>query len=46
MSATTSTQPDLSSVKARQQQAWARGDYTAIASRIVLVSRSGRPTSS
>ena len=38
MSATTSTQADLSSVKARQQQAWASGDYTAVASRIVLVS--------
>ena len=38
MSTTTSTQPDLSSVKARQQQTWASGDYTAVASRIVLVS--------
>src|SRR3954454_16921523 len=38
MSSTTSTQPDLSVVKARQQQTWASGDYTAIASRIVLVS--------
>lgn len=38
MSITTSTQPDLSLVKARQQQTWASGDYTAIASRIVLVS--------
>ena len=38
MSITTSTQPDLSFVKARQQQTWASGDYTAIASRIVLVS--------
>ena len=38
MSTTTSTQPDLSLVKARQQQTWASGDYTAIASRIVLVS--------
>jgi ubiquinone/menaquinone biosynthesis C-methylase UbiE len=38
MSGTTSTQADLSSVKARQQQAWASGDYTAVASRIVLVS--------
>ena len=33
-----STRPDLSLVKARQQQTWASGDYTAIASRIVLVS--------
>jgi ubiquinone/menaquinone biosynthesis C-methylase UbiE len=38
MSITTSTQPDLSFVKALQQQTWASGDYTAIASRIVLVS--------
>jgi ubiquinone/menaquinone biosynthesis C-methylase UbiE len=38
MTATTSTQPDLSLVKARQQQTWASGDYSAIASRIVLVS--------
>jgi ubiquinone/menaquinone biosynthesis C-methylase UbiE len=37
MTATTS-QPDLSLVKARQQQTWASGDYTAIASRIVLAS--------
>lgn len=35
---TTSSEPDLSLVKARQQQTWASGDYTAIASRIVLVS--------
>lgn len=35
---TTSTRPDLSLVKARQQQTWASGDYTAVASRIVLVS--------
>lgn len=39
MSITTSTAgPDLSLVKARQQQTWASGDYTAVASRIVLVS--------
>lgn len=38
MSTATSSQPDLSLVKARQQQTWASGDYTAIASRIVLVS--------
>lgn len=38
MAAPTSTQPDLSLVKARQQQTWASGDYTAVASRIVLVS--------
>lgn len=38
MSTTTSTQPDLSLVKTRQQQTWASGDYTAVAARIVLVS--------
>jgi len=38
MTSTASTRPDLSLVKARQQQTWASGDYTAIASRIVLVS--------
>jgi hypothetical protein len=38
MSITTSTQPHSSLVKARQQQTWASGDYTAVASRIVLVS--------
>jgi ubiquinone/menaquinone biosynthesis C-methylase UbiE len=38
MTTTTSTQPDLSLVKARQQQTWASGDYTVIAGRIVLVS--------
>jgi len=38
MSTSTSTRADLSLVKARQQQTWASGDYTAIASRIVLVS--------
>ena len=38
MSTTTSIQPDRSLVKARQQQTWASGDYTAVASRIVLVS--------
>jgi len=38
MSTTTSTQPDLSLVKVRQQQTWASGDYTAVASRIVVVS--------
>ena len=38
MNTTTSIQPDLSLVKARQQQTWASGDYTAIASRIVLAS--------
>ena len=29
--------PDLDAVKARQQQAWARGDYSVVAARIVLV---------
>ena len=38
MTTTTSTRPDLSLVKARQQQTWASGDYSAVASRIVLVS--------
>jgi ubiquinone/menaquinone biosynthesis C-methylase UbiE len=38
MSTSALPQPDLSLVKARQQQTWASGDYTAIASRIVLVS--------
>src|SRR5436309_2496468 len=38
MNATTSTEPDLSLVKARQQQTWASGDYTAIACRIALAS--------
>jgi len=40
MSTTTSTALDLSLVKARQQQTWASGDYTAVAARIVLVSES------
>ena len=31
------TYPDLDDVKARQQQAWAGGDYSVIAARIVLV---------
>ena len=35
MSTTTSTTPDLSLVKARQQQTWASGDYTAVASRLL-----------
>jgi len=38
MTTATPNRPDLSLVKARQQQTWASGDYTAIASRIVLVS--------
>jgi SAM-dependent methyltransferase len=38
MATTTSTHPNLSLVKARQQQTWAAGDYTVIAGRIVLVS--------
>ncbi|HEY7050399.1 MAG TPA: class I SAM-dependent methyltransferase [Jatrophihabitantaceae bacterium] len=37
MSSTT-TEPDLSLVKTRQQHTWASGDYTAVAARIVLVS--------
>jgi ubiquinone/menaquinone biosynthesis C-methylase UbiE len=35
---TTTTQPNLSLVKARQQQTWASGDFAVVASRIVLVS--------
>ena len=35
---TTSARPDLSVVKARQQQTWASGDFSVVASRIVLVS--------
>jgi ubiquinone/menaquinone biosynthesis C-methylase UbiE len=35
---TPSTQPELSLVKARQQQTWASGDFSVIASRIVLQS--------
>lgn len=35
---TTSTRPDHSTVKARQQKTWASGDYSVVASRIVLVS--------
>jgi ubiquinone/menaquinone biosynthesis C-methylase UbiE len=34
----TSTGPDLSVVKARQQKTWASGDFAVVASRIVLVS--------
>src|SRR3954451_12020739 len=38
MTTTASTTTDLSLVKARQQQTWASGDYTVVASKIVLVS--------
>lgn len=38
MTTSTPTRPELSLVKARQQQTWASGDYTTVASRIVLVS--------
>ena len=38
MTATDAKSSDLIEVKGRQQQTWASGDYTAIASRIVLVS--------
>jgi len=38
MTTTTAAQADSSLVKSRQQQTWASGDYTVIASRIVLVS--------
>jgi ubiquinone/menaquinone biosynthesis C-methylase UbiE len=34
----TSTRPDLSLVKTRQQQTWASGDFAVVASRIVSVS--------
>jgi ubiquinone/menaquinone biosynthesis C-methylase UbiE len=35
---TTPTRPDLSTVKARQQKTWSSGDYSVVASRIVLTS--------
>jgi SAM-dependent methyltransferase len=35
---TTPTRPDLTAVKARQQRTWSSGDYSVVASRIVLVS--------
>jgi ubiquinone/menaquinone biosynthesis C-methylase UbiE len=35
---TSTTQPDLSTIKARQQKTWASGDFAVVASRIVLVS--------
>src|SRR3954465_4529842 len=38
MTTTIPAQADTSLVKSRQQQTWASGDYTVIASRIVLVS--------
>jgi ubiquinone/menaquinone biosynthesis C-methylase UbiE len=38
MTTTTTSRTHLSLVKERQQQTWASGDYTAVASRIVLVS--------
>src|SRR5688572_9910864 len=34
---TTMTMPDLAAIKARQQQTWATGDFSAVAARIVLV---------
>jgi hypothetical protein len=36
--------PDLAAVKARQQQAWASGDYAAVAARIVLIAERPSPT--
>jgi SAM-dependent methyltransferase len=36
-SALDATQPDLNAVKQRQQQAWASGDFSVVAARIVLV---------
>src|SRR3954453_8727911 len=38
MTTTIPAQADTSLVKSRQQQTWASGDYTVIASRIVLAS--------
>ncbi|HXZ71534.1 MAG TPA: class I SAM-dependent methyltransferase [Streptosporangiaceae bacterium] len=35
---TATARADLSAIKARQQEAWASGDFAAVASRIVLVS--------
>ena len=35
---TTTTAPDLETIKARQQKTWASGDYSAIAARISLIS--------
>ena len=37
MTTTLATTPDLDAVKQRQQQAWASGDFHAVAARIVLV---------
>ncbi len=34
----TTTRPDLSTIKARQQKTWASGDFSVVASRIVLTS--------
>ena len=34
---TPTPQPDLAAVKQRQQQAWASGDYHAVAARIMVV---------
>ena len=35
MSVTQTQQPDLAAVKGRQRHAWASGDYSAVAARIV-----------
>jgi ubiquinone/menaquinone biosynthesis C-methylase UbiE len=37
MTTTETATPDLEAVKRRQQQAWTSGDYSAVASRIVLI---------
>ncbi len=34
----TTNEPDLTAIKAKQQQTWASGDFSVVASRIVLVS--------
>ena len=35
MTTTTATVPDLAAVKARQQQTWASGDFSVVATRIL-----------
>src|SRR3954451_2859512 len=38
MTITTATPPDLSAIKAKQQQTWASGDYSAIGATIPIIS--------
>lgn len=38
MSVTTAAAPDLGAIKARQQETWASGDYSAVAARIPIIS--------